>query len=380
MHILFVTRGCRSQAYPLLGIFETDQAKALCSLGLKISYLAIDLRSIRRRRKLGYHFYNKDGFDVFELSLPIGAVPIKLFTFIGRLCALFLYRKVVKKNGVPDIIHSHFANIGTIASVLKRKYNVPLVHTEHSSEIIYNKIDSIKKRLYGKVYTDADAVIAVSPALQKALRDTFKVDALMIFNIIDFNTFTNIRNINGNNTFTFVSVGGLIYRKGFDLLITAFAELSKDINANLVIVGQGPLLPSLQDLSRKLNVADKIIFTGNLDRESIAAIMSKSQAFVLASRGETFGVVYAEAMAAGLPVIATKCGGPESFVNSGNGILAPTDNIQGLVKAMKYIYNNIGQYDSMKLRNQAYLMFSYQSIGQKIINLYKTIINYNMTK
>lgn len=80
-------------------------------------------------------------------------------------------------------------------------------------------------------------------------------------------------------------------------------------------------------------------------KKKIAEQLSKSDCFVLASQSETFGVAYIEALAMGVPVIATKCGGPEGFVNENNGIMIDVDSESQLIEAMKYMYNNSDKYD-----------------------------------
>ena len=77
--------------------------------------------------------------------------------------------------------------------------------------------------------------------------------------------------------------------------------------------------------------------------------MKGCDAFVLASRAETFGVVYVEAMAAGLPVIATACGGPEDFVSEENGILIPADNEEKLTEALIEMYHMAHKYDKQAI-------------------------------
>lgn len=377
MHILFVTRGCCPESAPLLGVFELDQAKALTSLGCKISYIALDFRSIRRKRKLGYRLYKKDNIDVYELSLPIGAVPLKLFIWIGRICMMFLFRKVLRNNGLPDIVHSHFATFGAIAAILKQKYNIPFVHTEHSSEISESLSDR-KKKIYGKAYKMADSVISVSKCLCDSLKNIFNIKSTEIYNIIDLNIYKYDKNNSFSDIskpFTFVSVGGLIYRKGFDLLINAFSILiNNNINAKLVIIGNGPMLGTLKEKANNLNISNKITFTGYLSRSKISKILADSQVFVLASRHETFGVVYAEAMAAGLPVIATMCGGPESFINKTSGILIPPENVSELAKAMNTVYFDIGRYDRKIISDYASRLFSYKSVGGKIVEVYNKVL------
>ena len=97
--------------------------------------------------------------------------------------------------------------------------------------------------------------------------------------------------------------------------------------------------------------------------------------FVLPSRAETFGVVYIEAMAVGLPVIATKCGGPEAFINQDNGLLINTDSLDELLNAMKYMYNNISSFDQFNIASSTFDDFSPVNVGNRIVDEYRIALN-----
>lgn len=86
-------------------------------------------------------------------------------------------------------------------------------------------------------------------------------------------------------------------------------------------IGDGHLRSVLMEYVWKHDLHDIVMFHGILSPMEIVKVYEECDCFVLPSAGETFGVVYVEAMAAGLPVIATRCGGPEDFVNEDNGIL-----------------------------------------------------------
>ena len=103
--------------------------------------------------------------------------------------------------------------------------------------------------------------------------------------------------------------------------------------------------------------------------------MRHSNAFVLASRTETFGVVYIEALAQGLPVIATRCGGPESIVTSDNGLLVPIENIPELTKALLTLYENHAQYDPVRLRQDCLQQFGSRAIAQHLIDTFQKVLN-----
>ena len=113
-----------------------------------------------------------------------------------------------------------------------------------------------------------------------------------------------------------VSVGGLDARKGMDTVIRAFAKI-QDQEATLSIVGSGPALDELKQLASELGVADRIEFPGFFDQEGVMDELSKSSAYVIASRMDTSPNVVTEAHAAGLPVVGTRAGGIPEMIEDG---------------------------------------------------------------
>ena len=102
--------------------------------------------------------------------------------------------------------------------------------------------------------------------------------------------------------------------------------------------------------------------------------MYESDVFVLASRGETFGVVYIEAMSAGLPVIATTCGGPEDFVDESNGILVPVNDVEALTDALIKIYKTANNYDRSNISRLTQQKFSPKTIASQLTDVYIDVI------
>jgi glycosyltransferase involved in cell wall biosynthesis len=374
MFILIIGRSQPTLKHPLNGIFEFDQAKALHNLGHKVVFASINLCSIRRWRKWGTSYFVKNGIEVYDVSIPLGRVPWRISYYFGEIGLLYIYRKIKKKYGKPDIIHAHFTMIGAIASILKKKYNLPLVFTEHSSSINRNAI-SRKTFSFGKIaFKNADKIISVSLALSKRIRQHFYVDSIIVHNLADSSIF-NFNEKVQDDKFTFISVGSLIYEKGHDLLIEAFHHANLNNNVYLYIIGGGHLQAKLQKKINTFGLNEKIILTGQIERNEIGRIMQRSDAFVLASRVETFGVVYIEAMLAGLPVIATACGGPEEFVDKDNGILIPVDNVELLAKALIDMHNNINKFKREQISQQCRHNFSPEVIGKRLSQIYSEVLN-----
>lgn len=376
MHALIIARGYPTEKYKTNGIFEFDQAKALAQKGCNVAYAAIDLRSIRRWRKWGIVREEIDGVCIYAINIPIGRVPktiLRKFRFLGLK---ILYKKIVKERGKPDIMHAHFTGSGYAASQLKYKTGNPLVITEHSSLINKKNIDSNLFKTANIAYQNADFLIAVSPSLVKRIENNFGIKPIYIPNIVDLEVFEYKDKTNSNsNDFKFVSTGNLINTKRMDLTIEAFYEVFRnDPKVKLIIFGDGPKKKTLEELINKYDLNSQVELRGLCSREMIAEQLGRSDCFVLASRSETFGVAYIEALSMGVPVIATKCGGPESFVNKSNGRMINVDNKKQLIEAMKYMYNNVDKYNNENIGVEIKEKFSPVIIANKIIQVYEEVI------
>lgn len=373
MYVLMIARGFPTEKYKMNGIFEFDQAKALAEAGHKIIYAAIDVRSIRRWRKWGIEKRKIEGVKIYAINIPGGRIPKSILQQMSVLGLNILYKKIIKEQGKPDVMHAHFAGVGYTASKLKKKIKVPFVMTEHFSSMMKPTIDKRLFQIASQAYESTDALITVSPELKNVIKKRFNKEAIYIPNIVDTKLFTYSQNEN-SEIFRFVSVGGLIIGKRMNLTIKAFVsafENNKDVT--LAIFGEGPERVKLEGLIRKYNIGDRVKLMGLQSRKNIADYLKKSDCFVLASQTETFGVAYIEALASGIPVLATKCGGPESFVNNKNGLLVPVDDIDALVYAMKYMYKNINKYDRKTIAKETRDKFSPAAIAGRLNKVYEGV-------
>ena len=368
MKVAIISRGTPNDKYPLYGIFEFDQAKALAQKGIEVAFVAIDFRSRAFKRKHGLMHYEKDGVQVFELSMPIN-VYRKAIPLLQRLL-LIPFKTMLKLFGRPDVDHAHFYSIAAIASIIKKKYDIPFVITEHSSKL--NKptmqISNLDKRLAAKAYQSCDQLICVSEALRNNILQNFRHDSIVIPNMVDNRSFQYIDKAKSESPFVFVSVGNLIPIKAFDQLIEAFSRVKE--NAKLYIIGDGPEHEHLKNLIKELQLGSRVELFGRLTRDEINKVFQKSHVFVLPSQSETFGVSYIEAMYAGLPVIATRCGGPESFVDESNGLVVPINDVDAFAKAMELMRQNYDIYNKKLISDNCIAQFSPEVIAEKIIKSY----------
>lgn len=356
------------------GLFEFDQAKALKKAGCDVVFLAADVRSIRRWRKWGMEQKTIEGVPVLACNIPMGRFPDQWRYTAMQYAVKKLYQKAVEKYGEPDIVHAHFYHMGYVGATLQEQFSAPLIVTEHSSQINRSDMHTGIKQHAAFAYARADGVICVSDALAAHLKKYFAVHAECIPNIVDTELFSPSIHKNSDG-FDFVCTASLRPIKGLDTMIGAFSNTFGDReDVRLTIFGEGAMRLNLEKLIAKLGLNESVLLMGMQSREVIAEKLKQSDCFVLTSRTETFGVAYIEAMSSGLPVIATKCGGPESFVTEENGVLVDIDSVEQTADAMQYMVNNAGQYDSQAISKKTKAMFSDMAVANQLIAYYQKVI------
>lgn len=372
MKILFVARGYPKPENKMLGLFERDQALAMKKLGYDVAYAVLDMRSIRRKRKLGYVHYCDSGIPVYEINIPLGNVPLQWIAYFEKVAIKKLFTHIREEWGVPDVIHVHFYKMAVGIWRFFKKEGIPIVLTEHASVVVRGQLSQRAKVLLGSTYKGVDAVISVSNSLAKLIYEYYKVHPIVIPNML---TFENKIEREGNNTrFRFVSSANLVQRKGIDILLEAFSKMvEKYGNTELVIYGDGPERKNLECQIEKLNLKNNVTLYGRYERSILPKEYAKADAFVLSSRAETFGVVYIEAMHCGLPVIATRCGGPEDFVTNQVGILIPNEDCNALSDAMLRMVETVKDYDRNYISEYVNRMFSPEQVALRIEGVYRKI-------
>lgn len=240
----------------------------------------------------------------------------------------------------PDIVLGHFANPSTelvadLAEYYKAKSSIVFHHDCTESGITKYRIKENAVRI--------EAIGARSIIEANQIKERLNLDSLPFVccsgapndavqaakRVCDKQDFSNgIRHI---------YVGSLIKRKHLDVVVRAFLSTAREKDT-LTVVGGGPEEESLKTLVRDLNAGSKVIFTGRVPREEVLKLMGDAQVFTLISHGETYGMVYIEAMLQGCLTIASKGEGFDGIIQDGvNGfICAPGDQ-----QALERVYERI---------------------------------------
>ena len=379
MKILFVTRGFPSEENLMDGKYEAVQAKALAAKGHDVTVLAVKYRNffthafswskIKQRFVDGVNVYECNRYNFYNSVVHFHKIDMLL-----RQKQFFrVFNHVVRQIGLPDVVHAHIIQWAAPAVIIKEKYHLPFVITEHWTRINADITPSLTMQKTF-AYSQADKVICVSDALAASLKRKCDIDSIVIHNMVNDKFFQGQKITRNDAVFKFIAIGGLRMNKRFDVLVDAFALCHFPENVSLDIVGEGEERTLIEKRILENGLSEKVKLLGVKTPEEVNELLCQSDCFVLSSRLETFAIVIIEAMAKGLPVIATKCGGPETFVRPEDGILVDKENANELAKAMMYMKDHCHEYDSDEIRQYCYNNFSQDIIANRIIDVYNQVV------
>jgi 1,2-diacylglycerol 3-alpha-glucosyltransferase len=287
--------------------------------------------SIQNLRKNGHEVYIfcPSGSKKDEYTFPVFSKKFKNYPEYKIGFPSFDLIKKIKKIK-PDIIHIHTpATIGMAGLAIAKLFDIPIVTTYHTllkdymSYITSEKLGDQFIDMYTLWFFDrSSTIIAPSTPIKKILvKNGIKKPIKVLPTPIDVNMISK-KSKNKNKKFTILHVGRLCKEKRIEVVLDAFKDVLKQIDAKLIITSAGPDEKRLKNLADNLNISKNVKFTGYLPVESLKKLYSASNIFVSASDTETQGLVVLEAMANGCPVIARNALGFKDVIKDGkNGLL-----------------------------------------------------------
>ncbi len=383
MKIFFVARGWPSEREPQWGCFERDQALALKALGHHVVVMSVDRRFRNHKRFYGVTKRLNDGIPHYDFfaggawGKVIKKVSFNLYIKLTRNLFLILLKKVIKQEGMPDLIYSHYLGNSSIALAAKQKYGMRIVGIEHWSELGYEDIRSNVKCWTSRVYKDLDYLFTVSASLRENIKKNLDIDSVVVNNMVG-SDFFYVTKEKVPGMVRFISTGNLLPVKGFDNLINAFARLGLPPDTWVLnIVGEGKEHDNLQELINRLHLEQNVHLCGRKKRDGVVDLLHNSDVYIMSSRSETFGVAAIEALACGLPVIATDCGGARDFLTKENGVMCPVNDVYKLAEAILHMYKCCQDFDGKKIAEDCKRRFSSEAIGKQLEGLFEEIIRNN---
>lgn len=316
--------------------------------------------------------------------MPEFSVPIPISTQLGS---------TIKQLDL-DIIHVHSPFLlGRLGARAARRYKLPLVftfHTLYEQYVHYFPIaEKTSKQVVQAIARDfcnrCNMVVAPSQLVVNYLRRIgVEAPIVTVPTGIDLGEF---KNVNSNwlrenygvkpEEKVLLFVGRLGKEKNVTFLLKSFREVINHSPATrLVLVGQGPQEGYLRQLCQQLGIADKVIFTGILSRQTIVHCYASADLFVFPSVTETQGLVIGEAKATGLPVVAIRAFGPAEMVAHGEDGLLTDLSLPAFTEAILELLNNKALY--IKMRKHAYLnapLISSTFCAERMIKVYQDLID-----
>ncbi|MCQ4251913.1 glycosyltransferase [Pseudomonas stutzeri] len=379
-HVLVLPSWYPSCIGDINGSFFREQALSLSKRGYQVGVIYPQVQPLWKWKeaitvKYGFECSDDGGVKTYRwrfLNYTPRVHSINKRKYVNA--GLKLFDKYVQKNGCPDILHVHsLINAGFLAYAIHKKYNVPYVVTEHSTAFARNLVGARTKKDLGKIVEVSKKNIAVSNEFKSLLeRELAHSEWVSVPNIVADDFLASPINEETSSDFKFINVCFLTEKKKVDILIRAFSKsFKKNKNIKLEIGGDGPCLPELKKLAEQEGIADQVSFLGMLQRHEVLYRVSKANAFVLSSEYETFGVVLAEALALGKPVIATRCGGPESIVTAEVGFLVEKNSVNKLSQAMISLFESKDQFVARRIRKYCETNYSEESVIQRLGRIYQ---------
>lgn len=322
-----------------------------------------------------------------DQNIKIGALLLAPFYYLS---AYFNLRQLLLRQPF-DVIHVHWViPNGPIALPLAKRFKLPLVVTLHGSDIFFALHNSLYANLSQKVFQYANAVTACSPDLEAgALKLGASASKTFLLPwgadpdvFVPKESKDEIRQRWGlpAEVPILVSLGRLVRKKGIEYLIRALPTILIAFpKALLLIAGNGPELPVLQGLSKKLEVQGSIRFLGEIAWQDVPEIFSLSDIFVVPSihdeKGNLDGLptTIPEAMAAARPIVATSVAGiPLAVQHEYNGLLVPEAQPDALAKAILRLLENpvLASKYGFAGRNRVVNELNWRQVAQRFEQFY----------
>ncbi|MBS1621663.1 MAG: N-acetyl-alpha-D-glucosaminyl L-malate synthase BshA [Bacteroidetes bacterium] len=337
------------------GVLATELGKALAQKGHQVHFI-----TYREPVRLDVYVPN-----IFYHEVHVPTYP--LFDYPPYETALASTMVDVIKNNELDLLHVHYAIPHASAAYMAKKIlekenkRIPVITTLHGTDITLVGRDKTYAPVVTFSINESDAITAVSENLREETFKSFKIEKEIevIYNFVDVNRFSRKpievfkKSIAPNGERILLHISNFRRLKRVTDVVKVFSEVQKAIPSKLLFVGDGPERPAAEELCRQLELCDEIKFVGR--QEQVEDILAIGDLFLLPSEYESFGLAALEAMAAGVPVVATNVGGLKEIIVPGEtGFLADVGDVIALSRFAITILKNEETLNTFKSKAAAH--------------------------
>ncbi|MCJ8012344.1 glycosyltransferase family 4 protein [Paenibacillus sp. KQZ6P-2] len=317
-----------------LGIVATHLTRTLSKAGMKVTVLCsgnsnrLTISNPNRNLRILRFPNNSQYFNRTQNSFNADAI-IRVASRMG-------YTK-------PDLIHVHSTEFANTAKKARDQFGIPIVYSCHS--IASQSLSSPSGKNQTKLVRIAKRIIVPSHWLADAIRKHYPDAASNKITVIPHGVKPVSKKSNGAPT-KLLYAGRLIPSKGIESLLKAIALLSNEHKSvHLTIVGSGTksYQQKLRSLARQVGITKRIRWVKSSPYKTIQEMYASYGAVIVPSKTESFCLVALEAMANGVPLVATRSGGLKEFVNKGNAQIIHAVNSVSIARAIKEFWDHPSQ-------------------------------------
>ena len=378
-HILVIPTWYPKGRDALMGIYHKTFSKVLAQTGkVKVNMLYVDRVGVKQLPQ--FPFMKKqytepcEGYTMYARRMMSRAkISFDWQTKAYARVMEKAFLDYVKKEGKPDILHAHVAvPAGYGAALIGKKYGIPVLLTEHA----YSPWAKRDPQKFARYVAQNAKITTVSTFLQEMLREKYGTDSDLLPNVVDTTVFEVPRAPINDGVYRLVTVSALRPGKCVDDTIKAL-KLLRDREQigkfEFTVVGNGQSEDLFKQAAIDLGMTDCVKFVGRKEPAEAAQYLSHADTLVLASNFETFGIPALEALAAGVPVVCTRCSGPETFLDESCAELCEYENPEDLARAIKAMYERRGTFDESALRNVA-RTYGSEAIANRALAIYAELL------
>jgi glycosyltransferase involved in cell wall biosynthesis len=313
------------------------------------------------------------GIPVTLKAKPWLALWLPLFTMAMLFHVLRLSRST-------DLIHAQWSFCGAMAGLAGRLFGLPVITTLRGADIQLAERSLIMRLVFKLSALGSQRLVCVSRAMADRIikwNSSIGNKVSVIPNGIDIESATLLTKASSH--WQIALVGSLIARKGFDVALRAMARLARQSsNAHLIVIGDGPQKRSLTLLAQTLGITEQVHFIGLLEPDRVRHQLMQSDVFILPSHSEGRPNVVLEAMAVGVPVIASDIDGVREIIrHEHSGLLFPDGDDEQLGACLKRLRNDPAMGRRMADNARQWLKdqnLTWTSTSRKYAELYRQVL------
>lgn len=380
LHILFLARWYPNQEDPMFGLFVRRHAEA-AALFQRVSVVYVHAVE---GQKLDFEVQKNKAGNLIEYCVYYKKPKIK--SLAGKLISIWRFwranrmavKNLEKERGTVDLIHVHIlTRLGVLAWLMAAQRKIPYLITEHWSR--YLPVNDGFKGFFRKwisrfVVKKAARITTVTENLATAMRNhgLENPNYSVLPNVVNMQLFIIQQDKSKSEVVKFVHLSCFEDKsKNISGLLNVLALLKKEQLAfECTLIGDGMDFERLKNYATELNLNENLRFTGLLEGEELAKTLSSADFMVMFSNYENMPVVILEALACGLPVVATRVGGIPEMINKQNGLLVEPGDEAALKVAIIWMSENYQQYNSEKLRASVADIYGFEAVGNVLNNWY----------